>query len=162
VQALLRTLVILVGLLFVGSACGVAQPKRVPNLSGQRLDVAEDTLDALGLRYQTAGGGAFGIVVRSHWFVCGQSPTAHRIASRVLLTVGRSCWVPDVVGEPLADAEDDLERAGVDVREHSLDDEPIVVESLWTVCRQSPAAGAPVRPTELYVSHDCWWAGDSR
>jgi beta-lactam-binding protein with PASTA domain len=148
------------GLVLLGTGCGATHPKAIPDVTGQRLDVAEDTLDALGVRYQTAGGGAFGIVVRSHWVVCEQSPPAHRIAGSVLLVVARSCIVPDVVGESLDDAEDELAEAGFDARDHSLDDEPILVESLWTVCRQSPAAGAPVQPVDLYVSHDCWWAGD--
>ena len=60
-------------------------------MTGRRLDVAESTLDALGLRYHTAGGGTFGIVVRSHWIVCRQDPPPHTVATRVLLTVARSC-----------------------------------------------------------------------
>jgi PASTA domain/RDD family len=151
---------VVLGLVLVGTACSAAHPKRVPDVTDQRLDVAEDTLDALGVPYETAGGGVFGIVMRSHWVVCKQSPPAHRIASSVLLVVARSCSVPDVVGESLDDAEDQLEQSGIDVQEHSLDDEPILVESLWTVCGQSPAAGASVRPVDLYVSHDCWWAED--
>jgi hypothetical protein len=33
----------------------------------------------------------------------------------------------------------------------------VVIEAFWTVCRQSPAAGAPAQPVDVYVSHDCWW-----
>jgi hypothetical protein len=54
------------------SACGLARARPVPNVAGLRLDVAENKLDALDLRYRTVGGGAFGIVVRSHWIVCRQ------------------------------------------------------------------------------------------
>jgi PASTA domain len=79
------------GLLLVLPGCGSTQPRVVPDVTGERLDVAEDTLDALGLRYETAGGGDFGIVVRSNWVVCAQSPPPDWVASRVLLTVTRSC-----------------------------------------------------------------------
>jgi beta-lactam-binding protein with PASTA domain len=159
VSAPLTAAAVVSGLVLVGTGCAAAHPRAVPDVTGQRLDVAEDTLDALGVHYQTAGGGAFGIVVRSHWVVCKQSPPPHRIASSVLLTVARSCSIPDVVGTSLEDAEDQLTEAGIDVRKHSLDDVPIVLESFWTVCRQSPPAGAPVQPVDLYVSHDCSWAG---
>lgn len=146
--------------LLLAAGCGAAPRKAVPEVTGERLNVAEDTLDANGLRYRTAGGGIFGIVVRANWVVCEQSPPPHRIASTVLLTVARSCDVPYVVGQSLDDAEDELHDRGIDVEEIGLDGEPIVLESMWTVCRQSPPAGAPVQPTELYVSHDCSWGGD--
>jgi hypothetical protein len=140
-------------LLVGATACGSTRPRPVPNVTGERLDVAEDTLDALGLRYRTAGGGTFGIVVRSNWLVCRQLPAPRHVASTVLLTVARSCTVPRVVGENLDDARDELESAGVAVRVHSLDDSPVVVESFWTVCRQRDGGES----VELYVSHDCWW-----
>ncbi len=141
-------------LVLVGTACGSTRPKAVPDVTGKRLDVAEDTLDASGLEYRTAGGGAFGIIVRSHWYVCEQAPAPKKVARSVLLTVARSCTVPDVVGESLEDAEEELR--GVDVEAHSLDGDTIVVESFWTVCEQEPDPGAPAQPVELYVAHDCW------
>jgi hypothetical protein len=140
-------------LLLGATACGSTRPRPVPNVTGDRLDVAEDTLDALGLRYRTTGGGAFGIVLRSHWYVCRQLPAPRHVASSVLLTVARSCTVPRVVGENLDDAEDELADAGASVRVHSLDDSPVIVDSFWTVCRQSNGAES----VQLYVSHDCWW-----
>lgn len=131
-------------------------------MRGERLNVAEDTLDATGLRYQTAGGGDFGIVVRSHWTVCRQDPPPHTVTSSVLLTVARACEVPDLVGEPLDDSEDTLDDLGVGVREVGLDWAPIEDESDWTVCSQDPRGGAALEPTiELYVSRDCAWAGYS-
>jgi hypothetical protein len=48
-------------------------------------------LDALGLRYETAAGVIFGIVVRCHWMVCKQSPAPNRVAASVLLTRARTC-----------------------------------------------------------------------
>jgi len=152
--------IIAIGLLLSATACGETTPKPVPDVTGDPLNVAEDTLDALGLRYRTVGGGAFGIVIRSHWLVCRQTPRPRRIAREVVLTVSRACSIPDTVGESLEDAEEQLERSGVDVREHSLDGEPIVAEALWTVCRQEASAGAPLQLVDLYVSHDCAWPGD--
>jgi beta-lactam-binding protein with PASTA domain len=143
------------------SGCGNARPQAVPNVTGERLNVAEDRLDALGLHYSTSGGGAFGIVVRSNWTVCRQSPAPRRVASSVQLSVARSCSIPDVEGESLGDAEDTLDEAGISYSEHSLDGDPVLVESLWTVCRQSPHEGTPGRPVQLFVSHDCYAEGDS-
>jgi beta-lactam-binding protein with PASTA domain len=142
--------------LLVATACGSTRPRAVPDVTGKRLDVAEDTLDASGLQYRTAGGGVFGIIVRSNWYVCEQAPAPKKVAKTVELTVARSCSVPDVVGESLEDAEDELSDAGIDLHAESLDDDPIVVESFWTVCDQSPEAGEPAQPVELYVAHDCW------
>ena len=127
----------------------------VPDVTGERLDLAQDTLDASGLRYRTEGGGAFGIVVRSHWFVCQQSPPPKTVATSVTLTVARSCSIPDVVGESLEDGEDELRYAGIESSAHSLEDEPILLESFWTVCDQSPPPGASSQAVELYVAHDC-------
>ena len=144
-------------LVLAGAACGSTTPRRVPDVTGKRLDVAEDTLDALGLRYRTAGGGLFGIVVRSRWVVCEQVPRPRALATTVVLTVARSCAVPFVVGESLDDAREQLEDAGLDVHVHSLDGGPVIADSLWTVCRQSPTAGTSAPAVDLDVSHDCRW-----
>jgi hypothetical protein len=63
----------------------------VPNLVGERLDVAEDKLDQLGLNYKEIGGGTFGIVVRSNWTVCQTEPASGGQAARVRLIVDRDC-----------------------------------------------------------------------
>ena len=68
---------------------GAAQPKRVPNVRGYRLDVAEARLDARGLGWEEVGGGTFGVVVRSHWYVLEQVPAPGRKATTVRLVVER-------------------------------------------------------------------------
>ena len=143
------------------AGCGNAQPRSVPDVTGQRLNVAEDRLDAFGLHYRTSGGGAFGIVIRSNWTVCRQRPAPRRRATSVLLSVAQSCSIPDVRWESLDDAEDALREAGIPYSEYSLDGDPILVDSLWTVCRQSPLGGTPGQPVRLFVSHDCYAEGGS-
>jgi beta-lactam-binding protein with PASTA domain len=143
------------------TACGTAQRRSVPNVTGEQLNVAEDRLDATGLDHSTSGGGTFGIVIRSDWTVCRQSPAPRHIASSVLLYVARSCSIPDVEGESLDDAEDALREAGIPYSAQSLDGDPIVVASFWTVCDQSPSWGTPRRPVQLFVSHDCYDEGGS-
>lgn len=65
---------------------------RLPNVVGQRLDVAEMHLDDAYIRYREVGGGAFGIVVRSNWVVCEQEPAAGATnPGRVALIVDRAC-----------------------------------------------------------------------
>ncbi len=64
----------------------------VPDVAGQRLDVAELHLRAKHIRYREVGGGTFGILVRSNWTVCEQEPQAGAAANgRVSLIVDRAC-----------------------------------------------------------------------
>jgi hypothetical protein len=65
---------------------------KVPNLVGERLDVAESKLNDLGITYTEVGGGVVGIVVRSNWTVCKTDPSEGKKASGpVKLIVARSC-----------------------------------------------------------------------
>ena len=149
-------------LLVGATACGATRPATAPDVRGARLEVAEDTLDAAGLHHYAVGGGAFGIALPSRWTVCSQIPRPGAQATEVTLVVERSCplaqprVVPDVTWEELDDARDELERAGFGVSVESLEDDPILVESFWTVCGQSPEPGRRGRTVELYVAHDCW------
>jgi beta-lactam-binding protein with PASTA domain len=64
----------------------------VPSLAGQPLDIAEQRLDALGLRSTEEGGGIFGILVPSDWNVCQTSPgpgTRVRRGTTVSLLIDR-------------------------------------------------------------------------
>jgi hypothetical protein len=142
------------------TGCGETRARPAPNVVGESLDAAEKTLDAEGLRYHTVGGGTFGIVVRSHWTVCRQQPAGPSTTRSVTLIVGRSCppangtRVPDVVGENLNDAEVLLRESGFQVQKESVDGDPIIVDSLWIVCDQSPEGGGHARTVELYAGHD--------
>jgi beta-lactam-binding protein with PASTA domain len=142
------------------SACGGGRARPVPNVTGLRLDVAENTLDAKDFRYRTIGGGAFGIVARSHWVVCRQNPTPRTVSTNLTLYVARSCparstrAVPDVVGAELDYAEITVHQAGLQVRTESVDGDPIILKSHWLVCDQSPEAGKRAKAVELYVAHD--------
>jgi hypothetical protein len=152
-------------LLVVAAGCGSSSRRAapVPDVTLEPLNAAEDTLDAAGLGYRAVGGGAFGIVVRSHWTVCRQAPKPGTRAPSVTLYVARACpptspaVVPDVAGLSLTDAEAVLERLGFGAGEESLSGDPVIIESAWTVCAQSPPAGASSsgRAVELYVAHDC-------
>ena len=64
----------------------------VPSLAGQPLDIAEQRLDALGLRSTEEGGGIFGILIPSDWNVCQTSPgpgTRVRRGATVSLLIDR-------------------------------------------------------------------------
>jgi hypothetical protein len=95
----LRLLALVVPLAAAAAGCGVVsetrRPARVPDVTYEPLDAAEDTLDAEGLRYDAVGGGLFGIVVRSHWTVCRQVPTEGTLARHVTLYVARDCASDD-------------------------------------------------------------------
>ena len=68
------------------------QSVTLPDVVGQRLDVAELHLRARHIRYREVGGGTFGIIVKSNWMVCEQEPAAGTTdPSRVSLIVDREC-----------------------------------------------------------------------
>ena len=101
----LWALAIVLVIAVLGAAAVIAVPKlsdsdktpvptgiEVPSLAGQSLDIAEQRLDALGLRSSEEGGGFFGVLVPSDWNVCQTSPgpgTRVRRGSTVSLLIDR-------------------------------------------------------------------------
>jgi hypothetical protein len=85
----------IVPLLLVGCGTGSAPTRRVPDVRGERLDVAEALLRDRGLEFDEFGGGTFGILVRSNWEVCDQDPAPGRRAGHVRLIVDRDCYESD-------------------------------------------------------------------
>jgi PASTA domain len=145
----------------LAGGCG-GTANRVPDVEGQRLDLAQERLDDAGLGYEVIGGGALGVVVRSNWQVCEQRPAPGKRAKSVDLHVARSCAgsrpfgaVPYVVGLELDEAKRRLERRGLDydVEEGGLGE--VVVDSNWTVCDQWPYSGERSSSVQLYVEHFC-------
>jgi hypothetical protein len=142
--------------------CGSNEPKVVPDVRHERLDVAEERLDSLGLGYEEIGGGTFGIVVRSEWEVCRQEPAPGKKASTVRLIVDRYCEpepvaevvLPNLVGDPLEAAERALERRDVSYDVASWTGGR-VVRAGARVCDQEPDAGRRAADVTLYVAADC-------
>ncbi len=76
------------------AACGSSQVKVMPDVKGQKLDVALSDIKRAGFedKVDVVGGGIFGVVVKSNWEVCGQSPAAGQaLTAAPRLTVARSC-----------------------------------------------------------------------
>jgi beta-lactam-binding protein with PASTA domain len=155
-----------IALLGVAAAVAGCGPGRhaAPDVRGKRLDVAQARLDAVGLRYDTVGGGTFGVVVRSHWFVCEQEPKPGKVTKTVRLIVARACpppvvaarIVPTVTYARLDEAEEELERLGFRFEAYPTDGGSIVVPANWTVCEQVPAGGTAAVEVDLYVRHECF------
>ncbi|HSJ17596.1 MAG TPA: PASTA domain-containing protein, partial [Solirubrobacterales bacterium] len=64
----------------------------LPDLAGERLDIADQELSDLGLRSRAEGGGLFGIVESENWEVCETDPAAGeemRPGTTVALAVDR-------------------------------------------------------------------------
>jgi beta-lactam-binding protein with PASTA domain len=147
----------LAALSLIVAGCGGIERKRVPRVDGRRLDLAKERLDEAGLGYEVIGGGAFGIVVESHWRVCEQHPKAGRKASSVELVVARSCpgsapgRVPGVVGLRLDAAERELGSRGLEYYVYS--DDEVIIRSNWSVCGQDPSPGKRATEVDLYVEH---------
>jgi hypothetical protein len=153
---------LIAGSTLLAAGCGGSpEPRTVPDLRGDRLDVAERRLDGLGLEYERVGGGAFGIVVRSNWDVCDQTPRPGVEAAKVTLVVDRSCpaparrtfAVPDLVGTRLADAERRLARRGARFDVVRLDG--AVPPGEARVCEQEPGPGARAVEVTLYAARTC-------
>lgn len=156
----------LIALCSLLAACGGSNSQPIPNVTDRRLDVAADLLDDRGLDYELIGGGTFGVVVKSHWYVCEQYPSGGSRASSVELVVARSCpaisppaacppVVPALEGRSLDDARAGAADAGVEVEVHDVGTGPVLDESNWTVCSQYPAPGERGSTVELYVEHFC-------
>ncbi len=163
-QFAMSKVVLLMAVVFLAGCGGTAEPKRVPDVRGERLDLAEDRLDARGLDWEEIGGGTLGIVIRSHWWVCEQVPKPGRLGRTVKLVVDRECpsvppqppVVPDVTGLSLEDADDELDDLGIAHDAETYDDDVPLVEQLWEVCSQDPAPGTRGSYVELYVDRDCF------
>ena len=81
---------LVIALVAVLAGCGgSSRPTRVPNVRYERLDVAEARLDARGLGWEEIGGGTFGVIVRSNWYVREQIPAPGDTATTVRLVVER-------------------------------------------------------------------------
>jgi beta-lactam-binding protein with PASTA domain len=160
-KALLLTGLLTVAVLVAG--CG-REEHRVPNVTGQRLDIAQERLEAAGLACDTLGGGTFGVVVRSNWFVCEQNPNPGAVAETVKLIVERSCpaprptprIVPNVTGWRLDHAQDRLARLGFTFENYAADGGPIRRAERWIVCDQFPPGGELAENVELHVEHECF------
>lgn len=131
------------------TACGGDTP--APGVTGQRLDVAESTLDDAGIDYQEVGGGVFGIANRSNWTVCQQDPKPGVPAKRVKLIVDRVCPSaaettdppPEApqkgeIAEAEADLPNDLVRGRLEGAGYSVEDD-------------DPGSGTPAAEGALQV-----------
>jgi hypothetical protein len=66
-----------------GSTGLSAQSVRVPNVIGKKLPLAEYYIKAAGLRVGKEDCDCtFGVVIKSHWYVCIQNPRAGRLVAR--------------------------------------------------------------------------------
>lgn len=75
-------------------ACGGADAT-MPEVTGERLDVALSDLDAAGISkddVNVVGGGVFGVLDESNWKVCDQEPSVgDTVTAKVRVIVDRSC-----------------------------------------------------------------------
>lgn len=77
-----------------GSDQDTATKTVMPDVKGRQLDVALSDIKRAGFEdeVEVIGGGTFGIVVKSNWKVCDQSPAAGQaLKGAPRLTVDRSC-----------------------------------------------------------------------
>lgn len=148
------SIAVLTALVLAGCGSRSVESKPLPDLVGMNLRAAEETLDSRGLDHDAIGGGSFGIIVRSNWRVCRQDPVAGKTAKGVTVYVARRCTagMPDVRRLSLEDADDELERAGVEWTAETPDGDPVIVKRLWRVCDQERESA---RSVSLYVDREC-------
>jgi hypothetical protein len=147
----------------IGGCGGGKTRPAVPDVVGQRLDVAESTVKDAGYEFEVIGGGTFGVVVESKLDrVRAESRRGHhghrdgeaRRGSRVRRGRGGAperrtgtFVMPNLVGLVLQDAQDQLQA----LDSYNLDQEDAsgleriqILDSNWMVCRQSPSPGTEV------------------
>ena len=163
----MRYALALVPMLFLVSCGGGREQRVVPDVRGQRLDRAERALADQKLDWREDGTTGVAALVRSSWQVCSQAPAPGKLARRVILSVAKSCGrkpvptvslaprVPWLDGTSLEDAKEQLDAAGIAYSVDTEDDDPVLVDRLWTVCSQTPDGGTRAWFIELRVSHDC-------
>ena len=149
-----------------GGNADVDEGGGVPDLVGERLDVAESTLDDLGIDYEEIGGGTFGVVDASNWTVCAQDPEPGIAAESVELVVARpgecdsttqsggggsSDSLPELAGARLDIAEDTLEDLGIAFEIIGGGTFGVLDHTAWEVCETRPPAGEPAQVVKLIV-----------
>ena len=75
------------------AGCEAKREAAVPNVIGERLDLAQSHLKDAGLKFEAIGGGTFGILDESNWTVCQTEPVAGQKSGdkAVKLIVDRVC-----------------------------------------------------------------------
>ena len=127
-----RALVVLVSLGFVLTGCAPEpDPDPVmPDVLGQRLDVATSDIERAGIEdeIEVLGGGVLGVIDETNWHVCEQSPGPGAVAEGVRLMVERSCDDDDEANRPgeapSDEAADDSQELEESELEASTDPEP--------------------------------------
>jgi PASTA domain-containing protein len=81
-----------IAMLVLAGCSGDKKEAAVPDVVGERLDLAQSHMKDAGLEYEALGGGTLGIVVESNWTVCQTEPAAGATgAKKVKLIVDRVC-----------------------------------------------------------------------
>jgi len=92
---------LLVGALAVAlslASCG-GKTNPVPDVVGERFDLAKAHVEDAGLEAEPVGGGTFGVVNESNWTVCSQEPAPGTTGvKKVKLIVDRVCSAPTSSG----------------------------------------------------------------
>lgn len=159
------------------------ETKAVPNFVGMGLQSAQDTAQAAGfyaLTSHDALGRARMQILDRDWKVCSQKPAADTTTSTDTeldfgaVKLEEDCpakdqaepsaaggTMPDFGGKSVKAARAALDSGtSITVKDASIDDRFILVESNWQVCTQKPAAGAklngqPVEFTAVKFGETC-------
>jgi hypothetical protein len=87
----MRNSLLLICLVTSAWACSGGEAT-VPDVVGERLDLAQSHIEDAGLEYEEVGGGTFGVIDASGWMVCSQEPSSGGTTDEaVKLIVDRSC-----------------------------------------------------------------------
>lgn len=96
----IRVLVAIAAVGMMGAGCGGNdEPSAMPDVVGERLDVAKSDLAAAGVGeddVEVVGGGTFGVLDESNWTVCDQDPSSGADAKNVRVIVDRVCGGEEV------------------------------------------------------------------
>jgi len=108
------------------ASCGGADGP-VPDVVGERLDVAKSEMSDAGHETEELGGGTFGILNESNWTVCETDPPAgSRASGAVKLIVDRTCQNSASTEEETEPTQEDL----AEQEESLVEEEPSASSSV--------------------------------
>lgn len=138
-----RTPALAVAALMALSACGSAQEPTMPDVTGEKLDVALSDIKRAGFTddVEVVGGGLFGVIDESNWTVCKQLPAAGRAITKPRLEVDRHCSTaspqPSTSRTTHAPSPSPTDTAGTNSPSPSASSTPTPTPSVTTSIRKS-------------------------
>lgn len=151
--------VVAASLLLALTACGPGEPSLMPDVVGQRLDIAKSDIERAGFAsdVEIIGGGLFGVIDDRNWMVCEQDPAPGESISNPRLIVERECGSDgEKPAEPSESAEPSEPVDPASVTETTVDE---LLDRLNSVDMGGIQVGELFHFTGELIPSDLWFTG---